>query len=554
MVKKDIYLKEVLDQTPRLLGCVNRNYSSRTYGCFDRQYWHYNTTDFPCAEFQESVLTLAYLYQINHEINPYYQSSSILESINAGISFWCKIQHKNGSFAEWYPNENSMSVTPFSTYAISETLLLLKEKVVNAEGVVECLEKAGNWLMENEDMRATNHYAGSTVALYNLYILTKNLVYRDAARRIILTLRELQNEEGWFMEYNGADVGYTSVTIYYLANYYKKVKDEEILSVVSKALDFLYYFMHPDGTFGGEYGSRNTEYLIPHGFEIIAQDLPKAALVAREIRKSMVTGKHVTLRSFDDRYLCYLSYMYIQAYADACEDLHSLEEFPYAKEFVKYFKNAGLRVVSTPKYYCVQSIKKGGAFKLDGKKQNSISFFDSGVVVEDWHGKACYSFYFNENSEMFINSFRLKITRQLARVPFNILTPGRNIFQRLFLLTIGKREWIEKKIKDILRNLLITNIKLSDFNYIREIEIVEEGCTVVDRIDKVANIKRLIVGLQASYVYGPSTRYFQPSSLNAEPLIITGKELSKYTTYKYIKVIRQFDTNGKLISFDVKGE
>ncbi len=77
-ISKDIYLKEVLGQVPRLLGLLDRNAASKTYGCFDRQYWHYHISDFSCARSQESVLTLTLLYTIAHPENKYYNNELVL--------------------------------------------------------------------------------------------------------------------------------------------------------------------------------------------------------------------------------------------------------------------------------------------------------------------------------------------------------------------------------------------------------------------------------------------------------------------------------------------
>ena len=42
---------------------------------------------------------------------------------------------------------------------------------------------------------------------------------------------------------------------------------------------FTSYFVHPDGSFGGEYGSRNTYSFFPHGFELIAKWFPQTTNV-----------------------------------------------------------------------------------------------------------------------------------------------------------------------------------------------------------------------------------------------------------------------------------
>jgi hypothetical protein len=120
----EVYLREVLRLAPRLVSLLDRSPLSRTYGCFDRQYWHYTAIDFPCARSQEAALTLVLLYKTAHAENPYYQNKSVLGWANAALDYWSEMQEKNGSFSEWYPHENSFVATVFSSYAISEALLL----------------------------------------------------------------------------------------------------------------------------------------------------------------------------------------------------------------------------------------------------------------------------------------------------------------------------------------------------------------------------------------------------------------------------------------------
>src|SRR5689334_6317799 len=56
------YLTAALACIPRLLGAVDRNPYRPTYGCFDREYWHYRTSSFPSEMHQEGVLPLALVY------------------------------------------------------------------------------------------------------------------------------------------------------------------------------------------------------------------------------------------------------------------------------------------------------------------------------------------------------------------------------------------------------------------------------------------------------------------------------------------------------------
>ena len=64
-----LYLKEGLQYIPKLLQLLDKNRLSSTYGCFDRAFWHYRTSDFPSGMYQEAVLPLALAYKINHPAN-----------------------------------------------------------------------------------------------------------------------------------------------------------------------------------------------------------------------------------------------------------------------------------------------------------------------------------------------------------------------------------------------------------------------------------------------------------------------------------------------------
>jgi len=161
-----------------------------SYCSFDREFWHYNTVDFSCARKQEAVLTLTLLYSIKHDKNRYYQSREMFDYIRAALRFWTTIQNRNGSFNEWYPSEHSFVVTSFSTYAVSESLLLIKDELPQdeCESIVGALVKAGTWLISRNETRVMNQQTGAAIALYNLYLLTDNTQYRDSSREKITLL------------------------------------------------------------------------------------------------------------------------------------------------------------------------------------------------------------------------------------------------------------------------------------------------------------------------------------------------------------------------------
>ena len=77
---------------------------------------------------QGAAFPLAILYKNKLPINPYYKNNKIRDWIIASLIFLDKIQNKNGSFDEYYPNEQSYIGTSLTMYPASEAFLLIKEE------------------------------------------------------------------------------------------------------------------------------------------------------------------------------------------------------------------------------------------------------------------------------------------------------------------------------------------------------------------------------------------------------------------------------------------
>lgn len=514
MTLSDLYLKPVLDSAPRLLGLLNRNVSSSSYGSFDREFWHYNTVDFSCARKQEAVLTLTLLYLINHENNKYYQKSEILEYIKAAMIFWTKIQNKNGSFNEWYPNEHSFVVTSFSTYAVSESLLLLKDQIPRDEyfTVIGSLKKAGDWLMGRNETRVMNQQTGAAIALFNLYLLTDNIAYRDSSKKKISLLDQRQSDEGWFLEYGGPDIGYLSLAIDYLSKYYVKTKDDSVKGILDRALGFIKYFIQPNFVAGGEYTSRNTEYLIPHGFELLSRTNEDARFAVSIIRKALL-NKESFPALFDDRYLTYVGYTWLQAFQDADPEMDGQIEDTisehFSKSFRKHFKESGLLVINDEDKHLIVNSKKGCSFRIFDKSSGR-TYSDSGILVNS--DKKWVTSGWLADFEGEVGDASVTVSGNMWKVPDKTLTPVSNIVLRLFQMTLGRSTAVSLWIKERLRDFLITKTKPSAILYNRKMIFNKDSNELLKITDSVsadsASISSISVFAKDTHIYVPSSRYY----------------------------------------------
>ncbi len=59
---RDLFAQAALNNISKLLTLQDRNPFSKTYGCFDRNYWHYKMIDYPSGMSQEFVYPLALAY------------------------------------------------------------------------------------------------------------------------------------------------------------------------------------------------------------------------------------------------------------------------------------------------------------------------------------------------------------------------------------------------------------------------------------------------------------------------------------------------------------
>jgi len=310
----DIYKQIAFSQIPRILGLGDRNPYSKTFGCFDRYYWHYKLLDFANARFQESALILALLYTDDSDGNIFYNRQTIYQWAIGAIKFWAEIQRRDGSFDELYPHEHCFCSTAFSTCAITESMLIL-----DARCCLESVAKAGNWLSHNENLRAANQMIASLLALYNVYLLTGDEKFQQAADEKLSKVLELQASEGFFPEYGGYDIGYLSICISYLAKYYKKTQNSKVYESLDKSVRFAQGKLRDNGSYDYSKTSRGTQYLYPHGLMIIAPHIIEKHIAGLESNEIMNPCW------MDDRYCIPLTIDYLQTYLETADVNDNME-------------------------------------------------------------------------------------------------------------------------------------------------------------------------------------------------------------------------------------
>lgn len=538
------YADIVLTLMPRILGSMDRNEYSDTYGCLDRAYWQYKTSDFACARFQEPALTLALLYSNSFDGNIVFENEKTLKWSIASMEYVLRIQNSNGSFDEWYPNEHSYVGTAFPIYSLSEAYLMLEKELTEKqkEEIYECFVKAGKWLMKEKRIETSNQEAGAIAALYNLYLISKELKFKKAAENKVETLTKIRSDEGWFPEYGGPDIGYLTVLIDFLAKYYKKSRDKIIPDLLDPTLSFISYFIHPDGSSGGEYASRNTEFRLPHGFEILSKENEKARAISDKLASSV--SEVLNPLTLDDRFSFQYHSSYLQAFLEYEPRTRKLT-LPYEKEFSIFFEKSGLMTTRQKKYYAVLGASKGGVLKVFSPTGKLI-YSDCGYVGKLSEGEMLTSQWLDLNRDIELNEDEITIRGEFMKVSTKqVLNPSYSILLRTAMITLGRSRRMAKLVKNFLSEKLIKKGERVGMRFVKRIKLNPDNILIHDTISKEAGLKleALSIGSKFSLSYTPTSRFFQKAELEYE---LENKDYAKEINEKNkIEVARQINVEAR---------
>ncbi|HZJ14833.1 MAG TPA: hypothetical protein VFD27_07280, partial [Chthoniobacteraceae bacterium] len=214
-MSRELFSHEALAQIPKILTLQDRNPHSPTYGCFDRNFWHYKIIDFPSGMAQEFVWPLALVYALPIPGNPYHQVPALKEWIEAGILYAARSAHSDGSCDDYFPFEKAAGAATFSLLAGLESYELLG--LQNSE-MLDFFGLRADWLADHhESGRLTNHQALIALALEKAGRLFSSSRWNKAKARRLKRVLDWQDDEGWFPEYEGCDPGYHTLTIALLA-------------------------------------------------------------------------------------------------------------------------------------------------------------------------------------------------------------------------------------------------------------------------------------------------------------------------------------------------
>ena len=529
------YLAAGLSQIPKILFLCDRNPTSQTYGCFDRSFWHYRTIDFPCGMFQEYGLALALASQLpNDGGNPYHQNKEIERLAIAGIKFANKIQHKDGALDDYFPFEKALGASAFALHASLKTCLHLGYR---DEDTLALLKKRVDFVAGGyETGQLSNHEALVLLTIYLAYQLFGDESYLTLYNHKKDHLLKKQTAEGWFPEYEGCDPGYQTATLSFLSQIYILNKDEDLFDPIQQSINFCFDIMHRDGSFAGEYGSRNTYHFFPFGFAAFAKVNPKANEVFHRFNDAIKNGRHAV--NDDDRVFCHVVNDYLCA---ALLDVGPPNKQAVMPRQSKEFPIAGLYCKQSENYSAVVSVKKGGVIKAHSDQHCFLS--DTGPTIVDKHIGQIASNFVQDMVKAEISEHEIVVEGQFYK-PFTKKLNGiKFLIFRMLNYTVGRVS--PNLLRAIIQKLAITNKNKIDANFKRTINFGLDDIVITDRvaIGQKLQLTQFLYLPDQNPIYTAASKSFQQSTLLPH-FALSDEQLTHLNRDKSIEIVRRYTVDG----------
>ncbi|MCC6354639.1 MAG: hypothetical protein IT577_12180, partial [Verrucomicrobiae bacterium] len=480
----------------------DRNPHSPTYGCFDRNFWLYRIIDFPSGMAQEFCWPLALAHETPLPDNPYYRQPEIREWAAAGVRYAARSAHADGSCDDYFPFEKAGGAAAFSLLACVSTCRLLDLK---EPGIVAFLERRADWLASHQESgQLTNHHALILLGLHELGAWLGTDRWSGAAGRRLQQVLDWQHPEGWFPEYEGCDPGYHTLTISCLAAYHAQCPDPRVEEALRRAVGVARLFIHPDGTFGGEYGSRNTLNFFPHGFELVGQWMPEAL----GINDGFLEGLHRGLQPCyaDDHIVGHHTWNYLLAWRDFVPERGTPQPTPDGRT---HLEGAGILVERRGDALLYVALNKGGAFKL---------FRGGRLVASDTHlsvragGRNAVG-HLVDRYDCSVDADRIEVSGTLGWAKHKLMNPLAMVISRAVMLTAGR--FFADAVRRLLQRLLVTGKRPAPFRFRRALEWEGEKLAVTDRLeaDSWEGVEACGIGGHQTSICVVMSRTFQPAQL-----------------------------------------
>ncbi len=498
----DLLLETALAAIPKMLTLQDRDPHSPTHGCFDRNFWHYRIIDFSSGMAQEMVWPLALAWDTRSAANPYHGAADVRDAVQAGIRYAARSSRRDGSCDDYYPFERAAGAAAFSLLACIEAANLIE---LDDDEVRSFIERRAGWLAANrESGRLSNHEALIALCLERAGRRLGTDRLRAAAEERLERVLSWQDDEGWFDEYGGCDPGYLTLTISALAQLHETRPDARLQLALERAVRFAGELIHPDGSFGGEYGSRNTLAFFPDGFERVGRWMPEALALDDRFLLGLAGGRFAC--HDDDHLLGHHAWSFLAAF----RNFHPVRPSPFPRRQGRsYYPNAGILIDRRGGRELYVGLHKGGVIKLFRDGVPALSDTQVSVVVGRGRARRNAVGHLPIGTRLLIERDAVTIEGRLGWAKSARMTPGRLVLSRIVMLTVGR--FAPGLIRRLLQRMLITERRSAPFAFARRIYWDGEDWCVRDEVRARSwrDVVRAGIGAEQTSIYVAMSRTYR---------------------------------------------
>ncbi len=527
---RDLFAHEAIAQIPKLLTLLDRNPHSPSYGCFDRNFWHYKIIDFPSGMAQEFVWPLALAYDTELPNNPFYHQPVLRDWIEAGILYAARSAHPDGSCDDYFPYERAGGAAAFSLLACVESYTLMK---LENSAALRFFEQRADWLAHHhESGRLTNHQALIVLCLELVSRLLQTSKWDQAKEERLERVFAWQNPEGWFQEYEGCDPGYHTLTISCLARLYQLKPSVRLKDAIGKAVALATHFVHPDGSYGGEYTSRNTYNFFPHGFELVGTWLPEALSINDRFLSGLANGLGSCYA--DDHIIGHHTWNYLLAWRDFVLDRSQTTPRPTGR---LWLEDAGILIDRRQDTELYLALNKGGAFKFFRGNQLVAADTQFSLQVRQGHTVKNAVGHLVGPYKIKLGEDEISIQGQLGWAKQKQMTPLNMLILRVVMLTLGR--FFPNLIRKLLQKVLITGKKSAPFQFSRQLRWEHGWWQITDELRSKSwqSVLAAGIGSDQTSIYVVMSRTFQKGQL--QPWLNLTSRVKKLAPGQTLKLERR---------------
>ncbi len=420
--------------------------------------------------------------------------------INSGIKFLIDHQNINGSFDEWYANENSFCASAYSGYYLSN---LISEKInINfKKDILICLKKLNKYLDNKSNFTNFNQELAK-------FGFQSKLKKRYDSKYLNLILKKTVEHENF--EYGGIDLGYLSVNLMIISDLLTNRFNNKLFNVFKNQLEIYSKITNNFENFPNYIFSRSSRIVMLSGFLYAYKKGLISKLEFENIYQNYIRSLKNYIKKKDKKYLSFF-------FSGDFVNIMSVSEIKYEKY------NFKKKINTIPRYK---------SFIIN--KNKSLNFYLANSNILALNSKNNTKYFFDTNLNYLNKKYIPKINERFDFYGKKIFS--KNLFievknfnflkKNLNLVTyISKYIGIGNFIKSLGKKLLINHKIVKNMASYKKISFHAKKIYIQETIIVKKNFIPKLISLSLDKEHF----YFSPTSF------INKKDLGVFLNYK-IKV------------------